>query len=63
LDQHLNLLSAADSRSRDILLAMRADEIRHAESGQQHGAAPLPSPAKAAMRGVSRLMTRVTYWV
>ena len=63
LGEHLNLLPASDSRSRDILTAMRADEIQHAQSGLNHGAASLPAPAKAVMRGVSKAMTTTTYWV
>ena len=63
LDQHLNLLPASDARSRDILTSMRADEIQHAQSGLDHGAAALPAPAKAIMRGVAKVMTATTYWV
>ena len=63
LDEHLNLLPKFDSRSRDVLTAMRADEIQHAQTGLNHGAASLPAPAKAVMRGVSKVMTTTTYWV
>ena len=63
LDEHLNLLPASDLRSRDILTSMRTDEIQHAQSGLDHGAAALPVPAKTVMRGVSKLMTTTTYWV
>lgn len=63
LDEHLSLLPDADSRSRDVLAAMRADEIKHAQSGLDHGATDLPVPAKALMRGVSKVMTTATYWV
>ncbi|HEX9390611.1 MAG TPA: 2-polyprenyl-3-methyl-6-methoxy-1,4-benzoquinone monooxygenase [Usitatibacteraceae bacterium] len=63
LDEHLDRLPAADSRSRDVLVAMRADEVQHAQTGLSHGAISLPLPAKAAMRGISKVMTGTTYWV
>ncbi len=63
LDEHLALLPAPDTRSREVLTAMRQDEIRHAQSGIDHGAIALPRTAKALMHGVSRLMTGTTYWV
>ena len=63
LDEHLARLPASDVKSRKVLEAMREDEIRHANSGEQHGAMPLPQPIVAAMRFTSRLMTRTAYWV
>jgi 3-demethoxyubiquinol 3-hydroxylase len=63
LDEHLSRLPAADRRSREVLAAMRQDEIRHAQTGLEHGASELPAPAKALMKGVSKLMTGATYWV
>jgi 3-demethoxyubiquinol 3-hydroxylase len=63
LHDHLGRISPADAESRAILEAMREDEIRHGQSGMDHGAAPLPAPLKAAMRGFSQVMTRTTYWV
>lgn len=63
LSDHLGRLPETDSRSRKILEAMREDEIRHGQTGIDHGAAPLPTPLKAAMRGFSKVMTGTTYWV
>ena len=63
LHEHLGRISPADAESKAILEAMRQDEIRHGQSGFQHGAAPLPMPVKAAMRGFSKVMTGTTYWV
>ena len=63
LHDHLDRISPADSDSRAILEAMRDDEIRHGQTGIEHGAAPLPVPVKAAMRGCSKVMTGATYWV
>ena len=63
LDDHLALLAVSDIKSRRVLEAMREDEIRHGNSGEQHGAMPLPQPIVAAMHFASRLMTRTAYWV
>jgi len=63
LDSHLQRLPAADARSRSVLEAMREDEIRHGNSGEAHGAAPLPAVVKSAMGLVSQAMTRTAYWV
>ena len=63
LDDHLKQISADDVESRAVLEAMRDDEVRHGQTGLEHGARPLPAPIKAAMRGFSRVMTGTTYWV
>ena len=63
LHDHLNRIPEGDAKSRAILQAMRDDEIRHGQAGLDHGAAPLPAPVKAAMRGFSKVMTSTTYWV
>ncbi len=63
LGEHLNQLASQDQRSCEILEAMRADEIHHAESGLAHGGVELPAPAKAMMRGISKVMTTTTYWI
>lgn len=63
LTDHLFRLPQQDVASRVILEAMREDEIRHGQSGLEHGAAELPEPIRLGMRWVSRLMTRTTYWV
>ena len=63
LDDHLARLPAADVKSRQVLEAMREDEIRHGNSGEQHGAMPLPQAVVSAMRLTSKLMTRTAYWV
>src|SRR5205085_9145133 len=46
LEGHLASLPPDDCRSRAIVEAMRMDEARHATSALQHGAAPLPTPAR-----------------
>ena len=63
LHDHLDRISPADSNSRAILNAMRDDEIRHGQTGLEHGAESLPMPVKAAMRGFSKVMAGATYWV
>jgi 3-demethoxyubiquinol 3-hydroxylase len=63
LDNHLARLPESDAKSRRVLEAMRDDEMRHGDSGEQHGAAPMPQAMKLVMRIVSRLMTRTAYWV
>ena len=63
LHDHLGRISPMDAGSRAILEAMREDEIRHGQSGIQHGAHALPRPVKAAMSIFSKVMTRSTYWI
>jgi ubiquinone biosynthesis monooxygenase Coq7 len=63
LEDHLGALPESDNRSRSILSGMLQDEIRHGDSGEAHGAAPLPRTVKGAMKLTSKLMTRFTYWV
>ena len=61
LDHHLQRLPEQDQRSRAILAAMRADELRHASNAAQAGAAELPQPIKKAMTLVSKVMTFSAY--
>lgn len=61
LAEHLDSLPAEDRRSRAILAVMKADEIRHAEHAESHGARKLPAPIPALMALSSRLMKAVAY--
>lgn len=61
IDGHLERLPAGDARSRAILEQMRADEIRHANTGRSLDAAELPSPVRGAMRAVATVMTGTAY--
>ncbi len=61
LDSHLEQLPALDEKSRAIVVQMKEDEARHANSALANGAAELPEPVKQAMRISSRLMTVSTY--
>ncbi|NTV72231.1 MAG: 2-polyprenyl-3-methyl-6-methoxy-1,4-benzoquinone monooxygenase [Azonexaceae bacterium] len=61
LDGHLLSLPADDGRSRAIVDQMRLDEIQHAETAVQYGAAELPAPLKMAMKLAARVMTGTAY--
>ncbi len=57
LDKHLQQLPAHDARSRAVVTQMRTDEIQHAQTAQQAGAATLPGPIKILMNVTSKIMT------
>lgn len=63
LQGHIDKMAQADVESRAILAQMQTDEARHGQSGQMQGAAPMPAPIRHAMRWVSKVMTRTSYWV
>ena len=63
LEGHLARLPALDEKSRAVVSQMKEDEARHATTALEHGAADLPTPAKAAMRAASRVMTETSYWI
>jgi ubiquinone biosynthesis monooxygenase Coq7 len=63
LDDHLGRLPPADTRSRAILEAMRAEEIAHGAAAAAAGGARLPAPVSALMRHTARVMTGTAYWV
>ncbi len=61
LEGHLNSLPAADLKSRAIVDQMRIDEIHHGAAAREMGAAELPAPLKAAMKGMAKVMTTLAY--
>ncbi len=61
LAEHLDSLPEEDRRSRAILAVMKADEQRHAEHAESHGARKLPAPIPRLMAFSSRLMKAVAY--
>ena len=61
LDSHLLTLPVEDLRSRAIVEQMRLDEIQHAETAIQYGAAELPGAVKAAMKLAAKGMTKAAY--
>ncbi len=63
LDEHLKKLPEQDHSSRVILETMRDDEKHHEETALQKGGARFPAPVKTLMTGVSRVMTRTSYWI
>lgn len=63
LASHLERLPAGDQKSRVIVEQMRQDEIAHGAAAQALGAAEMPLPARKAMRAMSRVMTRLAYYI
>lgn len=61
LNRHLDELPAADDKSRAILAQMKTDEAEHAATAIDLGGAELPTLIKAAMQGMSKVMTSTTY--
>lgn len=58
---HLERLPASDLRSRAIVVAMKDDEIRHAQHALRLGGAELPAPVRALMRLAARVMTATAH--
>jgi ubiquinone biosynthesis monooxygenase Coq7 len=63
LESHLNKLPGGDLRSRAILEQMKIDELKHATTAIEHGAAELPPPVKKLMAAMSKVMTGTTYYI
>jgi ubiquinone biosynthesis monooxygenase Coq7 len=63
LQSHMDLLPAADSASRAIVSAMKADEVAHAQMAMKAGAVELPAPIKALMQAAAKVMTTVAHRV
>jgi ubiquinone biosynthesis monooxygenase Coq7 len=61
LRDHLQRLPEGDTRSRAILEQMVIDEQQHGESARQAGGAELPTPVRAGMHLMSRVMKGLTY--
>ena len=61
LSGHLDRLPLEDRKTRAVVAAMRADEIRHRESALTLGAAELPAPVKAGMRAMAKVMTTIAH--
>ncbi len=60
---HLERLPAGDLRSRAIVVAMKDDEVRHAQTALRLGGAELPAPVRAAMRAAARVMTTTAHHI
>lgn len=63
LEDHLDRLPTADSRSRTILRQMSEDEAKHGRTALDLGGSRFPPAVKNVMRGISRTMTGSTYWI
>ncbi|MDH5649602.1 MAG: 2-polyprenyl-3-methyl-6-methoxy-1,4-benzoquinone monooxygenase [Gammaproteobacteria bacterium] len=63
LDGHLKQLSDEDQKSRAILEQMREDEVYHATTALNAGAAGFPKPVQTLMQFMSRVMTRTALWL
>jgi 3-demethoxyubiquinol 3-hydroxylase len=63
LEKHLARLPVDDARSRAILVQMRADELHHATTALEAGAAELPAPVRVVMTLTSKVMTKTAYWL
>jgi ubiquinone biosynthesis monooxygenase Coq7 len=63
LSGHLRRLPSEDRRTRAVVEAMRADEVKHRDSAIALGAAELPAVAKAGMRAMAKVMTTVSHRV
>ena len=63
IDEHLDDLPPADTRSRAILQVMKADEARHADNAEAAGARVLPFPIPSVMATASKVMKAVAYRV
>ena len=62
LTNHLTELPEDDDKSRAIVTKMREDESRHAHLAIESGGRVFPALARRLMNGMSRLMTKTTYW-
>ena len=63
LEDHLRQLPQQDERSRKILLQMNEDELHHRDTALDAGGVDLPYPVRIAMTGISKLMTKTSYFI
>lgn len=63
LQGHLDRLSPADARTREVVRAMQCDERGHREAAIGLGAPDMPAPVRFAMRQAARVMTAVAHRV
>ena len=62
LESHLQKLPAHDTKSALILKHMQQDEAELAQTALAAGGAPLPSVIQKLMAGVSKVMTKTSYY-
>jgi len=63
IDKHIELLPQQDQKSKEILGAMRDDELRHSQTALEHGGRRYPSSIRKVMTAISGLMTKTTFWI
>lgn len=63
LQEHIKHLPPQDEKTKAILAKMQDDEAHHAEMANAAGAADLPFLIKQLMQGVSKLMTKSSYYI
>ena len=63
LEDHIRQLPEHDERSRKILVQMNEDELQHRDTALDAGGVELPIPVKIAMTGISKLMTKTSYYI
>ena len=63
LKEHLQKLPADDRKSQLVLQKMLEEEERHGAHALEQGGQEFSAPIKRAMRGVSQVMTKTTYWL
>ena len=63
LDEHLDVISEKDIKSRAVLEQMKIDELHHGTTAIEAGGAELPRLVKAVMGLMSKVMTQSSYWI
>ena len=63
LQHHISQLPPHDERSRRILEQMNEDELHHRDTALAAGGVDLPLPVKITMTGISKLMTKTSYYI
>lgn len=63
LEDHIRQLPEHDDRSRKILVQMNEDELHHRDTALNAGGVDLPTPVRIAMTGISKLMTKTSYYI
>ena len=61
LTEHMTSLPTQDEKSKQILLQMLDDEAKHATAALEAGGYKFPFPIRAAMTGLSKVMTKSVY--
>lgn len=63
LQKHLQTLPKQDIKTQSILTTMQNDETHHAETAMAAGAAKLPNVISRLMQGMSKLLTKSSYYM